>query len=78
MISLDKPFKKFKPDPFPLKTANVALVCPFWADVDLCRGGRLWSRETADSALLHKASQDSEHILYIVNCTLIILLSLFQ
>jgi len=65
---LDRKFKEFKPYPFPLKTANVALICPFWADADLCRGGRLWSRETTDPALLHKASQDSEHMLYIVNC----------
>jgi len=63
---LDKPFEKFKPDPFPSSFAKVALVCPFWADVDLCRGGKVWSRETTDPALLFKASQDSEHMLQLV------------
>ena len=59
-ISLDKPFKAYAPETFPLTKARnkAAIICPFWADVDLNNRGDLWSRETTDPVLLQRASME--------------------
>ena len=59
---MDKPFKSYTLERFPLEKAKnkAAIICPFWADVDLNNGGDLWSRETTDPVLLHIASSEGE------------------
>ena len=59
-ISLDKPFNAYTLETFPLTKARnkAALICPFWADVDLNNGGDLWSRETTDPVLLLRSSME--------------------
>ena len=55
---MDKPFKAYTLETFPLTKAKAALICPFWADVDMNNGGDLWSRETTDPVLLQRASME--------------------
>ena len=59
-ISLDKPFIAYTLETFPLAKAKdkTALICPFWADVDMNHGGDLWSRETTDPVFLQRASME--------------------
>ena len=57
---MDKQFNAYTLETFPLTKARnkAALICPFWADVDMNNGGDLWSRETKAPALLQRASTE--------------------
>ena len=55
-ISLGKPYKKYRPKPFPL-SSDTTLICPFWADADPRYGGEVFSRITDNYTLLHRASK---------------------
>ncbi|XP_048583031.1 protein mesh isoform X2 [Nematostella vectensis] len=57
-VSFTTDISQYTPDPFPLG-ANRRLLSPFWADVDTRNGGEVWYREeTANQALLNRASDD--------------------
>lgn len=51
----------YTPTPFPLGS-NKRLVAPYWADIDTRNGGDIWYRETTNSTLLQKASEEIQRI----------------
>ena len=57
MISFLVQVSQYTPDPFPLGDSR-RLVAPFWADVDTRNGGQVFYRETTDSQLLKRATND--------------------
>ena len=57
MISFLVQVSQYTPDPFPLGDDR-RLVAPFWADVDTTNGGQVFYRETTDSQLLKRATND--------------------
>lgn len=58
MLSLEKPFETYIPQKLPISTPKAPLICPFWTDVNLGKGGNLWSRESRDTDLLQQVSKD--------------------
>ena len=48
-------FTAFSPLPFPL-ISRVALIAPFWFDLDSTRGGSISYRQSNDSQLLQRMS----------------------
>ena len=48
---------------FPLSGFNIPLIAPFWDGVNIRRFGRIFYRQTSDSALLQRA-QDQLHKLF--------------
>ena len=68
-ISLGKPYKKYRPKPFPL-SSDTTLICPFWADADPRYGGEVFSRITDNDTLLQRASREGRatiNMQYIIN-----------
>ncbi|RMX59983.1 hypothetical protein pdam_00001131 [Pocillopora damicornis] len=57
VISFLVQVSQYTPDPFPLGDSR-RLVAPFWADVDTRNGGQVFYRETTDSQLLKRATND--------------------
>ncbi|XP_078360280.1 dendrite extension defective protein 1-like [Oculina patagonica] len=57
VISFLVQVSQYTPDAFPLDD-NRRLVAPFWADVDTNYGGDVYYRETTDTNLLQKATDD--------------------
>ena len=45
------------PDPFPLSDQR-RIIAPFWADVNTNNGGTISYRQTTDSVLLQRATDD--------------------
>ncbi|XP_073426629.1 alpha-tectorin-like [Dendrobates tinctorius] len=59
VISFNMAVSQYTPDAFPL-TNGETFVTPFWGDVDNDLGGTVCYRETTDSDLLQKISEDME------------------
>ena len=57
VLSVDSPVTSANPQPFP---GSQRVIAPYWAPVNLSRGGQVYYRVTNDSALLEQAQ---EHIL---------------
>jgi len=58
LISFLREVSQFTPDAFPL-AGDRRLVAAFWADVDTRQNqGRVYYRETTDSAILQRATDD--------------------
>ena len=57
MISFLVQVSQYTPASFPLGDSR-RLVAPFWADVDTRNGGQVFYRETTDSQLLKRATND--------------------
>ena len=57
MISLDRGFSKYNPEPFPLR-GNDRIIASFWSDIDLKAGGMAWYQEYLDPTMLIRASND--------------------
>ncbi|XP_051499903.1 sushi, nidogen and EGF-like domain-containing protein 1 isoform X2 [Apus apus] len=57
VISFDAKVSQYTPDPFPLADGR-PFVTPYWADVDNVRGGDVFYRETTDTPLLARVTQD--------------------
>ena len=53
-ISFTARVSQFTPESFPL-SGDLALIAPYWADVDTTGTGTVWYRETADAELLARA-----------------------
>ena len=56
VISFLTPESRYTPVPFPFNQRH--LIAPFWGDVDTSKGGTVFYRESTDTALLKKATQD--------------------
>ena len=52
-ISFTTPVGQYTPDEFPLET--LAIIAPYWADVDTRGTGSVWYRETTNDVLLGRA-----------------------
>ena len=50
-------FNEYTPRPFPL-SRNQSIVAPYWADVDTTGTGRILYRQTYNSALLARATDE--------------------
>ncbi|XP_076091868.1 protein mesh-like isoform X1 [Mytilus galloprovincialis] len=61
VISFLGPMSTYTPSPFPL-ASNKRLVAPYWADIDTSNGGIIWYRETTNSTLLQKASEEIQRL----------------
>ncbi|XP_060075248.1 sushi domain-containing protein 2-like [Ylistrum balloti] len=48
---------QYTPDPFPLDNSR-RLIAPFWADVDIRNGGTVWYRETTNTSILRRATEE--------------------
>ena len=59
IISFNRSFTAHTPIPFPVN--NVNILAPFWADVDVTRGGTIFYRETTNYTLLNKTSVDIQN-----------------
>ncbi|XP_050415090.1 protein mesh [Patella vulgata] len=57
VISFLKELKDYKPSDFPLKD-ETPIIAPFWADVDVTKGGRVWYREDTHPHSLHRATSE--------------------
>ena len=53
-ISFTTSVSQYTPDPFPL-FGDLALIAPYWADVDTTGTGTVWYRESTDAELLARA-----------------------
>ena len=47
----------YTPSPFPLGS-NRRLIAPYWTDIDTGNGGDIWYRESTNSTLLQRVSQE--------------------
>ena len=47
----------YTPTPFPLES-NRRLISPYWTDIDTSNGGDIWYRESTNSTLLQRVSQE--------------------
>ncbi|XP_061189930.1 sushi domain-containing protein 2-like [Saccostrea echinata] len=56
-ISFLTPVSQYTPDPFPLD-GDRRLITPYWGDVDTRKGGQVWYRETTNSRILDRASNE--------------------
>lgn len=56
-ISFLRTLNTFTPLPFPLSDGR-RIVAPFWADVDIRNGGDVFYRETTNSTILQRATDD--------------------
>ncbi|XP_069107045.1 protein mesh-like [Argopecten irradians] len=56
-ISFLGTLSQFTPEPFPLRNSR-RIIAPFWADVDTRHGGTVWYRETTDSSILQRATDE--------------------
>ena len=66
-ISLNKAHKAYTPKGFPLTSNDRApLICPFWADTDIRKGGNVYSRITRDQTLLDRASLEGVLFTYYI------------
>lgn len=54
-ISLQKKYNGYLPAEYPFYKAMIA---PFWADVDLGRGGTVWFRVTTENTIKQLATND--------------------
>ena len=57
VLSFLESVSKYTPDPFPLGD-NRRLISPFWGDVDTRNGGVVTYRETTDTFILQRATDD--------------------
>ncbi|XP_046338970.2 sushi domain-containing protein 2-like isoform X2 [Haliotis rufescens] len=55
IISFLDQLKTYRPENFPLDS-ETPIIAPFWADVDVQVGGKVWYRESSDFQLLEKAT----------------------
>lgn len=56
-ISFNTPFRAYTPAPFPL-SSNIAMVTPYWCDIDIRNGDDIWYYQTIDKQLIQTASRD--------------------
>ena len=57
IISFLAAVNQHSPDPFPLSDRR-QIIAPFWADVNTNNGGTISYRQTTDSELLQRATDD--------------------
>ena len=57
IISFNDPFTSVIPSPFPL-SSNVELIAPYWAHSNITSAGTVFYRETNNSDVLTRASND--------------------
>jgi len=57
VISFNDPFTSVIPSPFPL-SSDTELIAPYWAHSDITSAGTVFYRETNDSDVLFRASND--------------------
>ena len=56
-VSFLREISQYKPDSFPLND-NRRMIAPFWADVDIRRGGQVFYRETRDRNILTRVTNE--------------------
>ncbi|XP_069105864.1 protein mesh-like [Argopecten irradians] len=56
-ISFLGTLSQYTPESFPLSNSR-RIIAPFWADVDIRNGGTVWYRETTDSSILQRATDE--------------------
>ncbi|XP_033727091.1 protein mesh-like isoform X2 [Pecten maximus] len=57
VISFLGTLSQYTPDSFPLSNSR-RLIAPFWADVDIRKGGTVWYRETTNTSILQRATDE--------------------
>ena len=57
IISFNDPFTSVIPSPFPL-SSDAELIAPYWAHADITSAGTVFYRETNDTDVLTRASDD--------------------
>ena len=59
-ISLNRPYNFHFPLPLPLNGTqqNEQIIAPYWADVDIRGAGRIYYRQTSDTNLLARATNE--------------------
>jgi hypothetical protein len=64
LVSFDTGVTTYVPIAFPLP--NIISVAPFWADVDIRRGGDIFYREITDFSILNLLSYEYKNLLLIL------------
>ena len=49
-VTFESPLTQFTPEPFPINGSH-KIIAPFWTDIDIRNGGRLWYRTTQNFEL---------------------------
>ncbi|XP_062572621.1 LOW QUALITY PROTEIN: protein mesh-like, partial [Saccostrea cucullata] len=57
VVSFLQTVRTYTPNPFPIAN-DARMIAPFWADVNTINGGTVWYRETVNSTLLNRASEE--------------------
>lgn len=57
VISFLGTMSTYTPSAFPL-ASHKRLIAPYWTDIDTGNGGDIWYRETTNTTILQKASDD--------------------